>query len=150
MRELWHWIVAVDAYDYCDPEPLSDLIVKEQIPTEFIQAVANIISGKRKPNKKAASKLKIPARERMKIAGAISVNLGLIDGFKFDAINPEGIGVTGIGAREGREPIDVKRDLESEARELMHSCCENLNISQETLENLLRDMRKKIKMWPDV
>ena len=151
MHDLWPWVVAIDAYDHCDSEPLLKLIAKEQkIPKEFAQAIADIISGKRKPNKRAASKLKIPARERMEIAAGISIILGLIDVFKHTAVYPEGVGVIGIAARDCREPIDVKRELEGEARELMQYCCKDLNVSQETLENLLRDMRKKINMWPVV
>ena len=150
MNDLWDWVVALDAWDYCDPDPLSKLIIKEQIPEEFLKVIADIVSGKRKPNKKGASKLKIPAKERMEIAGSISTVLGLIDLIKYKAIYPEGIGVVGIGARKGEEPIDVKRELESEARELMQSCCKDLNVSQETVENLLRDLRKKINMWPVV
>lgn len=97
MNDLWEWVVALDSWDYCDPEPLSELLLKKQtIPAEFLQPLADIIFGKRKPNKRAASKLKIPARDRMKIAGSISLVLGLVNVLKFDAIYPEGKGLVGI------------------------------------------------------
>jgi len=151
MNDLWGWVVAFDSWDYCDPEPLSEMLLKEQtIPPEFLQAFADIVTGKRKSKKKAAAKLKIPARERMKIAGSISLVLGLVHAFKFDAINPEGKGSVGIGAQQGREPSEILRELESEHRETIESACKELAVSQETIENLLRDLREKIDRWPTV
>ena len=151
MNELWNWVVALDSWDYCDPKPLSELIANEKIiPGEFSQAIADIISGKRKPNKKAAAKLKIPARKRMKIAGSVSTIIGLINIFKYEAICDEGIGVIGLAAKQGCEPIEVLRELEGEAKEFIYNTCNSLNVSQETLENLLRGLRKKINHWPVV
>ncbi len=148
MRDTWYWVVAIDAWDYCDPEMLATIIVEEPIPEEFKPIVADIISGKRKPNKKAAAKLKIPARERMRIAFFISVELGMIDVSKYDVIHPEGKGVVGIGAKYGMEPIDVQRRLEKQARDIIRHYSEEFNVSQETIENLLRDLRKKMETWP--
>lgn len=151
MNDLWKWVVALDSWDYCDPEPLSELLLKEHtIPPEFLQPLADIISGKRKPNKKAASKLKIPPRERMKIAGSISLVLGLVNALKFDAIYPEGKGSVGIGAQQGREPQEVLRELESKHRRTMESARKDLDVSPETIKNLLRDLRRKIDNWPIV
>jgi hypothetical protein len=151
MNDLWEWVVALDSWDYCDPDSLSELLFKEQtIPPEFLRAVADIVSGKRKPKRRAAVKLKIPARERMKIAGSISLVLGLVDALKFDAIYPEGKGSSGIGSEHGREPNEVLRELESEQRKAIESASKNLNVSQETIENLLRDFRRKIENWPTV
>jgi hypothetical protein len=150
MRDTWHWVIAFDAWDYCDPEPLSVLIAEEQIPEEYIHIIVDIVSGKRKPNKKAASKLKVPARERMRIATSISVELGMIDVSKYDAIHPEGKGVVGIGAKLGLEPIEVLRKLERHARDIVQHYCKEFNVSQETIENLLRELRKKMEIWPFV
>lgn len=150
MNDLWEWTVALDAWDFCDPSLLTELVLLKEIPIEFKQALSDIVAGKRKPNKKAATKLKIPAKERMKIAGSISVNCGIIDIFKFDANYPEGKGVVGIGAMQGREPVDILRELEAEQVELIREAAKDLNVSVETIENLLRDMRNKIKLWPAV
>lgn len=150
MNYLWVWVVALDAWDYCDPLPLSELVLLHEIPIEFKQAVSDIVTGKRKPNKKAAAKLKIPAQERMKIAGSISLNCGLIHTLKFDAIYPEGKGVVGIGSMQGREPVEVLRELEADQVALIDEAAKELNVSIETIENLLRDMRIKIKLWPIV
>lgn len=151
MNDLWEWVVALYSWDYCDPEPLSELLFKEQtIPPEFLQALADIVSGKRKPKKMAAVKLKIPARERMKVAGSISLVLSLVDALKFDAIYSEGKGSFGIGSEQGHEPNEVLRKLESEQRKAIESACKDLNVSQETIENLLRDLRRKMDSWPTV
>lgn len=151
MNDLWEWVVALDSWDYCDPEPLSELLFKEQtIPPEFLQALADIVSWKRKPKKRAAVKLKIPARERMKVAGSISLVLGLVDALKFNAIYPEGKGSVGIGSGQGREPNAVLRELETKQKQAIESACKALNVSQETIENLLRDLRRKIDDWPTV
>lgn len=151
MNDLWKWVVAFDSWDYCDPEPLSELLLKKQIiPPEFLQPLADIISGKRKPNNKAASKLKIPPRERMKIAGSISLLLGLVNALKFDAIYPEGKGAVGAGAQQGREPNEILRELESKHKRTIDSVCKDLKVHPETIENLLRDLRRKIDNWPIV
>lgn len=150
MNELWDWVIALDAWDYCDPKPLSELVKSVPIPLEFLQAVSEIIEGKRKPNKKAAAKLKIPASERMKIAGSLSLILSIVDKLKHDVIYPEGKGVIGIGAEQRREPIDVMRELELEQRQAIIEASNELNVSVETVENLLRDLRQKINSWPIV
>jgi hypothetical protein len=150
MNELWEWVVALDSWDYCDPIPLSELVLQKEIPLEFKQAISDIVSNKRKPSKRAAAKLKVPASERMKIAGSISVIFGLIDALKFDTLYPEGRGSVGVGAMRKCEPTDVLRELESEQRQEIESICIELGVSRETVENILRELRKKIKLWPIV
>lgn len=149
MNDLWVWVVALDAWDYCDPKPLSDLIKSDPIPHEFLQAVTEIIEGKRKPNKKAAVKLKIPASERMKIAGSISLILGITNCIKYDAKDTYS-GIEQIAERECKEPIEVLRELELNSRQEIIDSSNELNVSVETIENLLRDLREKINNWPVV
>ena len=151
MKVLWHWVIALDAWEYCDPQPLSELLKSgEPIPKEFQNAVSEIILGTRKQNKKGASKSRIPNGERMKIAWHISLVLGLIDGLKYTAIYPEGTGANGIAAMKGKEPIEIMRELEAEQQSVIRNSAEQLNVSTETIENLLRSMREKIKKWPIV
>jgi len=148
MNELWGWVVALDSWDYCEPQPLAELLLKEQnIPPEFLQAVADIISGKRVQKKKAASKQKIPARHRMEFARALSLVHGLVDSLKFDAIYLEGKGVVGIGAAKKREPNEIIRQLDRQKRETVEAACKEFNVSQETVENLLRALKEKIANW---
>lgn len=154
MNEVWRWVVAIDAFDFNDSEPLKIIRKAEAVPPELEHVVAAIDAGERKPNKKAAAKLKIPARERMKIAGEVSVVLGFIDTLKFEEIG-DGWGehrrAIEVGAdRRQREPIDEIRELEAEAREMITGTADDLNVSVETVENLLRDMRRKIAVWPNI
>ena len=67
-----NWIAAIDAFDFNDPEPLEQLRAgNEPVPPELQHVIDAIDSGERKPNKKAAAKLKIPTAERMKILGEL-------------------------------------------------------------------------------
>lgn len=150
MIDTWMWVEALDAWDYCDPNPLDLLIRQREIPPEYQAAIADIVSGKRKQNKKAAAKLKLPAKDRLKFAAHISDILGQLDFYQYDAINPEGVGATGIAAIHRKEPIDITRELEAEKKRLMTEASRDLNISLETCENLLRDLREKIKKFPFV
>jgi len=158
MNELWDWVVALDAWQYCDAEPLSNLIKNnETIPPEIIPAIAEIISGERKQNKKAAVKLKVEARERMRVAGSVSTLMGLIDALKYDVIQFNELdnetqqkGVVGIACRKGTEPLEEKIELEEEAQRIKQKAADEFGVSAETIENLLRDLREKIKAWPSV
>ncbi|MBC7286136.1 hypothetical protein [Hoeflea sp.] len=154
MNEVWQWVVAIDAFDFNDPEPLAEIRKSEPIPHELEPIVAAIDAGERKSNKKAAAKLKIPARERMKIAGTLSIVIGLINILKSEEIGDEWgeyRRAIEIGAdRRLLEPVDELRALEREARELIQGTADDLGVSVETIENLLRDMRRKIADWPNI
>lgn len=152
MQEAWDWVVAIDAWDYAHPELLAKLIATEHIPESLRPVISSIISGERKPNLKTAKKLKIPAEERMKIAGTVSCVLGLIDAIKFDSYCDitNSRGISGIAERKGLEPIEVKKDLEEEARNLILLAADEAKVSAETIENLVRDLRKKMKLWPNI
>jgi hypothetical protein len=144
MRDLWPWVVALDAWDYGDVEPLAELVnTSEILPPEFAPVIAKIISGKRK-QKRNASKLKIkPARERMSIAIQLSSRIALFNFFQFGALE-------GMADRQGIEPIEVKKDIQEKTRQVVKNASTDLGISTETIENLLRDFRKKINDWPSV
>lgn len=152
MENAWNWIVAIDAWDYAHPALLTKLIETENIPDPLKPVISSIISGKRKPNLKAAKKLKIPAEERMNIASAISLILGLVDAFKYDSYNSEtgSRGVNEIAERKGLEPIEIKKDLDERSRDTILKAANDLEVSTETIENLVRDLRKKIKNWPNI
>jgi hypothetical protein len=152
-NEVFPWVVALDAFDFNDRQPLEELMASEPVPEELRPAIAKIISGERKPNLKAAEKLKIPASERMKIAGSISVCLMLIDTFKYRAIDERYIEKTGVrmyGERFGKEPIEVTRELEQKARSIIENSARELEVSTETIENLLRALRAKMGAYPNV
>lgn len=153
MNELWPWVMALDAWEYCDSEPLSALIKDcEVLPKEIAPAISEIVSGKRKQNKRGAAKLKIEAAERMKLAGCVSVLMGLIDTMKFECLNDDLVpdGMEGMADRICKEKIDIKSELENDAKNVIQETADEFNVSTETIENLLRDLRKKIKAWPSV
>lgn len=154
------WIIAFDAFDYGDSGPLEEVLRSEQpIPPEIRPTLAEIVSGRRRPNLKAAAKLKVPASERMKIAGALSTVLGLIDSFKFDEHYDLAFGLDAkiqgrlynIQAdKDGVDPSGVIRHLEAEAANIIQETARDLEVSNETIENLLRDLRKKIREYPNI
>lgn len=153
MNEVWDWVCAIDAFDYNDREPLTELVKREPVPEELRPIIAEIVRGSRTPNLKAAAKLKIPAAERMKIAGSVSTVLGLIDTLKFDAIDDPTISARGASAfseRFGREPNEIIRELEAKARDVIEWAAGELGVSKETVESLLRDLRRKAKVFPNL
>lgn len=154
------WIIAFDAFDFGDSGPLEEALRSEQpIPDELRPALADIISGRRKPNLKAAAKLKIPAAERMKAAGALSTVLGLIDSFKHDDYidtscysekRIEGRLYDMTAEKKGFEPGKFIEYLNSAADESISETMDMFGVSRETVENLLRDLRKKIRDYPNI
>lgn len=152
IHDAWPWIVAIDAFDYCAPDKLADLIASEPIPEELRPVISSIVKGKRKPDKRKAAKLKLPADDRMGIAGAVSVALGIIDVIKYTTIDSKipGKGVSVLAERKCREPEEMLRQIEAEARKIMEESADQLGVSVETVENALRDFRKKVDNYPNV
>lgn len=154
MLDLWDWVAAIDAFDFNDPKPLNALRALQSDPPELRNVLASIDAGDRQPNRKAAAKLKIPAAERMKVAATLSGVLGLIETLKTQEIF-DGSGelrrAIEIGAdRRRREPIDEVRELEAATRKLIADTAKSLGVSVEAVENLLRDMRRKVANWPNI
>jgi len=151
-NELWDWIVAVDAYDHGNASLLGKQIQVGAVPDEIRPILADIVMGMRKPNRKAASKLKIPAGERMRVAASVCCLLELIDIIMRGAANVRGVrpGVENIAHQQGREPIEVKRKLEADAREVVQRAAIACGVSTETIENLVRDFRKRVKQFPAI
>lgn len=152
LNECWHWFSALWAFDYGNPEPLASLIQSEPIPPEFSVAVANIVKGQRKPNLKASVKSKIPAIERARLAASLSVMFGLIDDIKFRAWESEDLkpGVITIADRKGVEPREIIGELKAQREQIVNHVCTEFSISQETVENLLREARERVALWPSV
>jgi hypothetical protein len=149
MNVHWKWVCALDSWEYGSPEQLSELVKVEPIPDEFKNAVSEILLGNRKPKNRAAAKSKIPASERMKIAATISCVLWLIDELKFGSDEDQTI-IEKQADKLGIEPIEVLGGLNDKARKIIKKSAEDLGVSTETIENLLRDLRLKIKNWPIV
>ena len=142
LHQTWDWFVAVYAWDYGEPEVLAELIRSEPIPAEYREAVAAIVAGERKPNLRAAAKMKIPAQEHLRLAGSVSVVIELCATIKQQAIE--------VGDRKALEPIDIIREAENESREAVFAAANEFGVSVETVENILRVMRARIAAWPVV
>ena len=144
--ELWDWIAALDAWDYCDPEPLEKMIHREPIPEELRKAICDIISGRRQQKRKAAAKSKVPAAKRMHLAHLFSVVSGMRERIVSD---PEML--DRFAEREGTEPREFIQIFDKTAKFVRRHMAETeYGISDETVENLVRDVRQKIRDWPDV
>lgn len=145
MEELWHWVVAVDAWDYCDPEPLAKLIQTDPIPPEFQPIIADVITGNRKQNRKAAAKSKVPAEDRMEVAKSVVFFSGFT---RFVATRTEAI----RRAADGRamEPRDLIRSLYGHMHSAVQDNAIRYDVSIETIENLARELRRKAASWPHV
>lgn len=155
MSEIWEWVVAFDAFDFGDREPLANLLsTSETVPKEAARQLAKIVSGERKPNLKAAAKLRIPAAERMKIAGSISCVIGLANRIRTRGVHLTEDGTTraveAVADRKAKETVDITRELERLPTRQIEGAAAQLCVSVETIENLLRDLRKKIAAFPEI
>lgn len=140
--EMQKWFFAIYAWDYCDPEPLAELIMMEPIPAEYRAVVAAIISGKRPQKTKAAAKLKITARTHYKIVRELAADLSMREIDKKYADE--------TADRNGREPIEIIRGAEKYYRDRIATMAQQHGVSTETIENLLREMKKRFSDWPVV
>lgn len=162
-NEIFEWISAFDAYDLDDPQPLSDLVSgDEPIPLEARKPLSEIILGLRRPNKRAASKLKIPTTKRLEIAAEISVVMGLFQvltlGGNATDRNPDGTTTEykvspSIDEMADARMIEPQQEIEKrlkERREFILDAANDLGVSTETIENLLRIISKKIENFPEI
>lgn len=148
--DLWMWVAAIDSWVYCDPYPLAELIKSEDIPAEFKRVVSSIIIGDKKQNKKGAARIKIPANKRMDIAVCIDSILGILDSFKYGTVAGGESFCCHVGDKKGVEPLEIMQQLHEEQKNLIKGCAKEHGVSTETIENLLRDMRRYINDWPVV
>ena len=145
LNEVWPWFNAVCSWDWGDHAPLSELFQTEPTPPEFHQAVDDILSGVR-IRKRNWKKSKLPAAERLNIAAVVAEVVELCRILKTETFE----GLEYFADRRGKEPIELVRELEGSARYAKENAAEQLNVSVETVENLLRDYRARIDRWPVV
>lgn len=152
INEVWEWVIAFDAFDYGDSQPLDILIRTKAVPEEFRPIIADIISARRRPKTKARSK--IPPADRMKLAMHLSIIHGLVDTL---SRGPVGIGeyqgMSGlemVADREGVEVIEIRRQMEKKKRDVVQMAADEFGVTTEAIEELLRVMRKKMNSFPNV
>ena len=151
-----NWIIAIDAWDYCDASILAEMLQRHPIPFELQPVIAAIVTGKRKQNRKAAAKLKIPAGHRLIAAGLYatlkeSIIDSLLDRKNIVEINGRIWGDYHTMADEkGIEIIEMRRQIQESGREVKAELADAAGISTETLENLYEDLRGKLKNYPNI
>ena len=155
MQDAWRWVVAIDAYDYNQRQPLADLVAAEPVPEELRPILAAIIAGDRTPNLRGAAKLKLPATERMQIAASLMAIMEIIDTLKYEAIDitgaePDLRGASMFEIVKGGTAGGIMRHLEGEARRAVEIATDRYGVSVETIENLLRDLRNKMQAYPNI
>jgi hypothetical protein len=137
----WHWIVAVDAYDYGDPQPLADLLSQYDIYPENVRAVlADIVHGTRKPSPKRAAHAKVKGKDRMELALSALASSVVHDCIQRNA--------SYHGDYGRRDPVDVVEENTESYRRERDALCITYGISKETVDNLRRELKSKIEKWP--
>ncbi|WP_373190807.1 hypothetical protein [Halomonas sp.] len=153
LRDTWSWFEALWAFDYGDPRQLAELIRTEPIPPEYTSAVAAIVAGERKPNRKASAKARIPAKERAHTATVVSVCFSIREIVKYTVLPHDGDPEKGRGAAavaDTIEPIELMRNADKLGRECLQSAADHWGVSTETIENLMREAKERLAAWPDV
>ncbi len=151
-----NWIIAIDAWDYCDASILAEMLQRHPIPFELQPVIAAIVTGKRKQNKKAAAKLKIPAGHRLIAAGLYAtLKESIIDSLlgRKNIVEMNGR-IWGdyhtMADEKGIEIIEMRRQIQESGREVKAELADAAGISTETLESLYEDLREKLKNYPNI
>lgn len=148
MCKLFNWVAALDAWDYCDPEPLSKMIEFHSIPPEFMKIVADIISGKRKQNKRGAAKLKsVPPDQRMLVAVAI-LSYRQFPEAVLSSANADRRAE--IAADRGVDPIVIRRELEASQKKWDQAFADLCGLSVEGVKDLTDALKRKCKTFPNL
>lgn len=159
LQETWPWFSALWAYDYGDASILSNLILIEDIPEEYKNAISQIITGDRKPNLKASVKSKILAKDRAEAATLLSVCFTFRDVIKYDAINHNdpfnfaddslrgALAISEYGTKEASEYL---RSADKLGRTCMDKVAKHFDVKEDAVRNLIRDAKHRLNKWPHV
>jgi hypothetical protein len=138
------WTAALVAFDFCDPSLLATMIENQPIPIEIRSVIATIVAGVRKPNKRSAAKSKLPPAERYQIGATVGGLLDVIADMKHPAITEN---YADKNAVEPKDAIIMLNKYIDKTYSLVEA---KFVISRETVENVVREWRKKRKDWPNV
>lgn len=141
-----NWIAAVDSWDYCDGSLLEEMLRRHPVPFELQPVLADIVSGRRTQNTKARPS--VPAAHRMYFAAwYANYKRNTIDA----RLRPNAFpSYHELAEREGKEVIEVIRDMQKNAKKFKKGIASHAEISVDTLENLYELLIKKIKNYPDI
>lgn len=146
MAVLFNWVAALEAWDYCDPMPLSQMISIHTIPPEFMEIVASIVSGKRMPNKKGAAKLRgISPSQRMFVAAEIMA-LRTIPKVSLDSCNAD-VRLK-MAEERGVELTLIRKELENKLKKVDLRFAAICGLSVEGVKDLVDALKQKCKTFP--
>lgn len=143
----FNWIAAIDAWDYCDPYPLAEMLKNHIIPQELRPIIAEIILFNRKPNKKGAAKLKLPAESRMLLAATAVNLLSIGEAVLEKRTKPTYIDVADS---EGIEINEARTRYQKVQKDTLAKIAKILNLSVESTENLIRELKRKLDHYPNI
>lgn len=150
-----NWIIAIDSWDLCDPRILELMIKTHPIPEELREIIADITSGARTPNKRAAAKLQFPAAHRLVLA---SLYLELKQTC-LNVIKPENQKwfrenrlktLSDIADDNGVEVIEQRKYYMDRLKEFRQKWAGNMKISPERLDDYCDELKQKIKNYPNI
>ena len=143
LRDTWHWWAALWAFDYGDRNTLSELIKSEEIPPEYRNVIASIISGERKPNLKASVKSKVKPIDRAEILNAYYIFASLRENLKS---NVEQTFYKNVKS----EPIELMRKADSLTGDFFELINEHSGISDEAIKKIVREGRERLRKFPEM
>lgn len=154
----WRWVVAINASDYGDPEPLAELFRGGEVPPlELRGIVADIMAGARKPRGKAAAKIKIPARERLAVGCAVDLFQDLLDTFQRHQIVSNDSDLRGAAAAVALderfmhlEAAEYVAMVGAERKRVQRLISEGAGVSVDTLLALAREYRRVVRDYPNI
>jgi hypothetical protein len=146
MQDTWAWVNAFCAFDYGDPVPLAALVEHEDIPPEYRSALADVVSGVRKPDKRAAAKLKVPADLMMVYAMSIDSSVGFVEYIH----HHNSLDRIAESYHPAKEPREIIAQWQATGQEHVKLAMKDFKVSKETIKNLMREMRERIDRWPCV
>ena len=152
-KGLFGWFLAIHAYEMNELEPLGKLLADDtvEIPNEIRLYLSQIVLGNKKPNKKAAVKLRIPARLRM-IVGLYLVKLEMkCEYFRKHYKDPDfpdnRPGLDTIADKIGKEPAQVDAEISAISRQFIKDLSEIFSVSIDTIEELRGLFKENIERY---
>ncbi|MFT6507209.1 MAG: hypothetical protein ACI92O_002702 [Colwellia sp.] len=143
----FNWIAAIDAWDYCDPIPLGEMITNHNLPIELRPIISSIINGKRKQKKIASSKLKLAPEERLLVASVIICFRSIPE----DVISRKNSrDYFDIANELGVEPIELLNQYRKSLKELDQDFVNITGLSLSSIQNLTLDLKNKLNNYPKI
>ena len=147
VRAASNWIAAIDAWDYCDPSLLGEMLRRHALPIELQPIIAGIVTGERKQNTKA--RLNIPAQHRLSVIGMYaSARKEFVD-VMLDRKGRRG-DYHDTADRLGVEVDDLRKEYLKHAREFKQGWADMIEVSTEVLDARYRERKQIIKKYPNI